>query len=73
MTTTEELMIEKINRMIANSVKVFNELEEDGRTWDEKREIMKGYYSGISGMINMMELATGKRYSYNVDGVYEIK
>ena len=57
----EEQMIEKINSEIAMAVMFYNMHKENC-----PRTISK-----ICGMIEMLEIVTGKKYGFNSNGVFE--
>lgn len=57
----EQTMIERINEVIKMAVMSF---EMTGKN-DER------LLSRIYGMIEMLEIATGKKYAFNENGVYE--
>ena len=56
-----EKMIERINREIEIAVMSFDMIREND--W---RALSK-----INGMIEMLEIATGKQYGFNENGVFE--
>lgn len=59
----EKKMIERINEEIRFEVMVFKMTGKN-----DARAVAK-----INGMIEMLRIANGKKYSYNEDGVFEVK